>query len=201
MPVIRSPEDEVTWLNPEASPAQVLACLQPFPAHLLRITPVSPKVNSPTYNAPGLLQRVTHDGPGGALHERETAAEAEPLFPDFAPVSHRRHCRVAGRVLRHTAPAHATATWACACPLTSTPERPLHAVGAQGARPSGYRHAQAPQAPRGQAGWRRPAATPPAGEARTALLAAPRPQPPGCGAVAQQPPLRERSRVTTRGHR
>jgi putative SOS response-associated peptidase YedK len=86
IPVILSREDEGTWLNPAASPAQALACLQPFPAHLLRITPVSPKVHLPTYHAPDLLQRVTHDGPGGALHERETAAEAGLFFPDIAPV-------------------------------------------------------------------------------------------------------------------
>jgi hypothetical protein len=46
-----------------------LACLQPLPAHLMRSTLVSPKVNLPTSKAPDLLQRVTYDGPGGALHE------------------------------------------------------------------------------------------------------------------------------------
>jgi putative SOS response-associated peptidase YedK len=86
MPVILHPEDETTWLNPETSPTQALACLKPFPVHMLRITAVSPKVNSPAYNAPDLLQRVTHDRPVGALHDQETAAEAGPLFPDFAPV-------------------------------------------------------------------------------------------------------------------
>lgn len=89
MPVILHPEDEATWLNPEATPAQAQACLRPFPAHLLRLTPVSPKVNSPAYNAPDLLQRVARDRPTGALHEQETAAEAGLLFPDPAPVSHR----------------------------------------------------------------------------------------------------------------
>jgi putative SOS response-associated peptidase YedK len=86
MPVILHPEDEARWLDPEASPAQAQACLKPFPAHLLRISPVSPKVNSPTYNTPNLLQRVAQDRPEGALHEQETAAEAGLLFPDPAPV-------------------------------------------------------------------------------------------------------------------
>jgi hypothetical protein len=81
-----SPEDEATWLNPEASPAQAQACLKPFPAHLLRLTPVSPKVNSPASNVPDLLQRVIHDRPAGALHAQESAAEAGRLFPDVAPV-------------------------------------------------------------------------------------------------------------------
>ena len=52
MSVILSPEDEGIWLNPEASPAHALACLQPLPAHLLRITLVSPRVNVPTSKAP-----------------------------------------------------------------------------------------------------------------------------------------------------
>ena len=43
MPVILSPEDEATWLNPEATPAQAQACLKPFPAQLLRIAAVSPR--------------------------------------------------------------------------------------------------------------------------------------------------------------
>jgi putative SOS response-associated peptidase YedK len=85
MPVILYPEAEATWLNPEASPAQAQACLKPFPVHLLRLTAVSPKVNSPAYNAPDLLHRVTHASPAGALREQETAVEAGLLFPDPAP--------------------------------------------------------------------------------------------------------------------
>ena len=84
MPVILSPEDEATWLNPETSPAQAQVCLKPMPAYLLRMTPVSPKVNSPTYNAPDLLQRV--DPPERAPQGQMTAAEAGLLFPDFAPI-------------------------------------------------------------------------------------------------------------------
>ena len=84
MPVILSPEDEATWLNPEATPAQAQACLKPFPAHLLRIAAVSPKVNSPANNSPELLQRV--DTSEGAPREEETEAEAGLLFPDPAPV-------------------------------------------------------------------------------------------------------------------
>src|SRR5262249_21633264 len=58
MPVILHPDDEATWLNPEATPAQAQACLKPFPAHVLRIAAVSPKVNSPANNSPELLQRA-----------------------------------------------------------------------------------------------------------------------------------------------
>ena len=84
MPVILHPEKEATWLNPEATPAQAQACLHPFPAHLLRLTPVSPKVNSPASSSPDLLQCV--DTPAGAPHAHETAAEPGLLFPDPAPV-------------------------------------------------------------------------------------------------------------------
>jgi putative SOS response-associated peptidase YedK len=84
MPVILHPDDEAIWLNPEATPAQAQACLKPFPAHLLRIAAVSPKVNSPANNSPELLQRV--DMPESALREQETAAEAGLLFPEPTPV-------------------------------------------------------------------------------------------------------------------
>jgi putative SOS response-associated peptidase YedK len=84
MPVILHPEDEAMWLNPEASPAQAQACLKPFPAYLLRLAAVSPKVNSPANNSPELLQQV--DIHTGARRAQETAVEAGLLFPDPAPV-------------------------------------------------------------------------------------------------------------------
>jgi len=93
MPVLLPPDDEATWLNPEATPAQAQACLKPFPVHVRRLAAVSPKVNAPTHNSPELLQRV--ETPAGARREQETAAEAGLLFPDPAPVSHRLNCGVA----------------------------------------------------------------------------------------------------------
>jgi putative SOS response-associated peptidase YedK len=86
MPVILQPQDEATWLNPEASPAEAQACLKPFPPHLLRIAAVSLKVNSPAANTPDILQHVAHDMPGDAPHGQEEAAGAGLLFPDPAPV-------------------------------------------------------------------------------------------------------------------
>jgi putative SOS response-associated peptidase YedK len=86
MPVILQPQDEAIWLNPEASPAQAQACLKPFPAHLLRIMVVSPKVNSSTSNTPDLLRNVAHDIPESAPYGQEKAAGAGLLFPDPAPV-------------------------------------------------------------------------------------------------------------------
>jgi putative SOS response-associated peptidase YedK len=84
MPVILQSQDEATWLNPEASPAQAQACLKPFPAHLLRITAVSPKVNSPAANTPDLLRHVAHDMPGGAPHGQEETSGAGLLFAEPA---------------------------------------------------------------------------------------------------------------------
>jgi putative SOS response-associated peptidase YedK len=85
MPGILQPQDEATWLNPEASPAQAQACLKPFPAHLLRITAVSPKVNSPASNTPDLLRYVAHAMPGSTPHGQEEASGTGLLFPEPAP--------------------------------------------------------------------------------------------------------------------
>jgi putative SOS response-associated peptidase YedK len=85
MPVILHPQDEATWLNPAASPAQAQTCLKPFPAHLLRISAVSPKVNSPAYNTPDVLQCMAPDTPEGARHWQKAAVEAGFLFSASAP--------------------------------------------------------------------------------------------------------------------
>ena len=57
MPVILHPQEEAGWLNPEISPEQAQAFLKPFPADLLSVYEVSPKVNAPANNTPDLLQR------------------------------------------------------------------------------------------------------------------------------------------------
>jgi len=66
MPVILHPQDEAGWLNPDTPPEQAQACLKPFPADLLCVYQVSPKVNSPAHNTPDLLQGVLQTAPGGA---------------------------------------------------------------------------------------------------------------------------------------
>jgi putative SOS response-associated peptidase YedK len=58
MPVILNAEDEAAWLNPGLSLAEAQALLVPFPADRLMAYAVSPKVNSPTYNIPDILQPV-----------------------------------------------------------------------------------------------------------------------------------------------
>jgi putative SOS response-associated peptidase YedK len=58
MPVILHAAAEADWLNPGLSSAAAQALLGPFPADLLTAYTVSPKVNSPAYNAPDLLQPV-----------------------------------------------------------------------------------------------------------------------------------------------
>jgi putative SOS response-associated peptidase YedK len=58
MPVILREQDEVDWLNPSLALDEAQALLIPLPAELLMAYEVSPKVNSPTYNSPDLLQPV-----------------------------------------------------------------------------------------------------------------------------------------------
>jgi putative SOS response-associated peptidase YedK len=58
MPVILHAEDEADWLNPRLALDDARALLIPFPADRLTAYEVSPKVNSPTYNSPDVLQPV-----------------------------------------------------------------------------------------------------------------------------------------------
>src|SRR5437763_278242 len=68
----------------ETPPAQAQACLKPFPAHLLRLTAVSPKVNSPASNTPELLQLVADDASHGAPQGQKDTADTGSLFPASA---------------------------------------------------------------------------------------------------------------------
>jgi putative SOS response-associated peptidase YedK len=58
MPVILREQDEENWLNPTLSLNAAQALLVPVPAELLMAYEVSPKVNSPAYNTPDVLQPV-----------------------------------------------------------------------------------------------------------------------------------------------
>ena len=58
MPVILHARDEATWLNQRCTLDEAQALLAPFPADLLTLYEVSPKVNSPTYNTPDALHPV-----------------------------------------------------------------------------------------------------------------------------------------------
>jgi putative SOS response-associated peptidase YedK len=60
MPVILHARDEVTWLDQRCPLAEAQALLVPFPAELLTLYEVSPRVNSPTYNIPDALHPVAH---------------------------------------------------------------------------------------------------------------------------------------------
>ena len=55
MPAILRPEDYDRWLGEEPDPAELLA---PFPAEPMVIWPVSPRVNSPRFDEPGLLDPI-----------------------------------------------------------------------------------------------------------------------------------------------
>jgi len=58
MPVILHARDEATWLNQHCPLDEAQALLASFPAELLTLYEVSPKVNSPTYNTPAALHPV-----------------------------------------------------------------------------------------------------------------------------------------------
>jgi putative SOS response-associated peptidase YedK len=60
MPVILHARDEVTWLDQRCSLEEVQALLASFPAELMTLYEVSPKVNSPVYNTPDALHPVVH---------------------------------------------------------------------------------------------------------------------------------------------
>ena len=60
MPVILHARDEATWLNQRCPLDEAQALLAPFPADLLTLYEVSPKVNSPVYNTPDALHPVAH---------------------------------------------------------------------------------------------------------------------------------------------
>jgi putative SOS response-associated peptidase YedK len=52
--------DEAVWLDPHCPLDEAQALLVPFPAHLLTLYEVSPRINSPVYNTPEALQPVSH---------------------------------------------------------------------------------------------------------------------------------------------
>lgn len=58
MPVMLTAAAEKTWLKADLAPAEALALLKPFPAHLMQAKEVSLRVNSPANNSPDILMPV-----------------------------------------------------------------------------------------------------------------------------------------------
>jgi putative SOS response-associated peptidase YedK len=58
MPAMLRREDEARWLDPEAPREALLALLQPYPADAMRAYPVDPRVGSPRYDDPKLLEPI-----------------------------------------------------------------------------------------------------------------------------------------------
>jgi putative SOS response-associated peptidase YedK len=58
MPVILPKSAWRVWLGEEASPAQLLALLRPYPAELMRAYPIGPAVGNVNNDEPGLLDAV-----------------------------------------------------------------------------------------------------------------------------------------------
>jgi putative SOS response-associated peptidase YedK len=62
MPVILRPAAWPLWLGEEAaSPAELFALLQPYPAQLMRAYPVGPAVGNVKNDRPGLLDPVAEE--------------------------------------------------------------------------------------------------------------------------------------------
>jgi putative SOS response-associated peptidase YedK len=56
MPVVVAADDRALWLDRLAQPAELRALLRPAPAGSLVFHPVSPRVNRPSEDDPGLLE-------------------------------------------------------------------------------------------------------------------------------------------------
>jgi SOS response associated peptidase (SRAP) len=60
MPVILPEEDQAKWLG-ESEDGDLKALLKPFPADQMRIWEISPRVNSPENNDPGIIDPIPDD--------------------------------------------------------------------------------------------------------------------------------------------
>ncbi len=56
MPVILLPENEKTWLSNDAETGDWLKVLNPYPADLMKVYAVSPKINSPSNDDPSVIE-------------------------------------------------------------------------------------------------------------------------------------------------
>jgi putative SOS response-associated peptidase YedK len=77
MPVVIGAEDRERWLN--GSDPQEL--LQPYPSELMRMRPVSTRVNSPKNHDPSLLDRVEDQAPPSSGSDVKRANEAAGQEP------------------------------------------------------------------------------------------------------------------------
>jgi putative SOS response-associated peptidase YedK len=55
MPVILAPADYVRWLSEELDPRDLM---RPFPAHLMRMWPISTRVNKPENDDPSIMEPI-----------------------------------------------------------------------------------------------------------------------------------------------
>ena len=55
MPVILAPADYARWLGEEPDPRDLM---QPFPAHLMRMWPISTRVNKPENDDPSIIEPI-----------------------------------------------------------------------------------------------------------------------------------------------
>jgi putative SOS response-associated peptidase YedK len=55
MPVVLAPGDYKRWLSDEANPGNLM---RPYPAHLMRMWPISTRVNKPENDDPSIVEPV-----------------------------------------------------------------------------------------------------------------------------------------------
>ncbi|MCC6798914.1 MAG: SOS response-associated peptidase family protein, partial [Anaerolineae bacterium] len=59
MPIIMPPDAYGLWLDPrEMNTALLTGLLKPYPAEQMMAYPVSARVNTPTFDDPGLIERT-----------------------------------------------------------------------------------------------------------------------------------------------
>jgi putative SOS response-associated peptidase YedK len=56
MPVLLQPDDERVWLGEDTKPERALSVLRPYPAKLMQMYEVSPRVNRATVDQPDLIE-------------------------------------------------------------------------------------------------------------------------------------------------
>ena len=79
MPVILAPEDEDTWLDPDADHKRLVRLFEPLDASRMEAFPVSTRVNAPAHDDPSVLDPPDAGGPPDGRSPRDPARAAGTL--------------------------------------------------------------------------------------------------------------------------
>src|SRR5262245_41483703 len=101
MPVILAPADYARWLNDEPDPRDLM---RPFPAHLMRMWPISTRVNKPENDDPSMIEPIQLSTDAAAAAWPLAARAQQPAIPVRSRVQPwrlaRRHRGITGRMIR-----------------------------------------------------------------------------------------------------